>query len=130
MGWNCHQGGRGNNCFNLKRRPKFAVFDSVFPRTINFTDVDGLVEIGGHFCLLEWKGDGGAVRRGQDLLYLRFTANTKNVVLVVLGNAENMSVRAFGFYKDGVYHNAKPATLETLKNWLRGWARWADHPIE
>ena len=130
MGWNCDQGGDGKNCFNLKRRPKFGVFDDCFPRRINFTDVDGLVEIGGHFCMMEWKGDGGAVRRAQDLVYQRFTAKSMNVVIVVHGDAETMSVRAFGFYKDGHYHEAQPATLDKLKNWLRNWCKWADHPIE
>ena len=60
MRWDCDTDG----CFNVKRRPKIEMFADCFPRRINFGDVDGLVEIGGRFCLLEWKGQGGALRRG------------------------------------------------------------------
>jgi hypothetical protein len=129
MGWNCHLGGRGENCFNLKRRPKFGVFDDCFPRRINFTDVDGILEIGGHFCMMEWKGDGGSVGYGQDLLYKRFTTQSENVVIVVHGNAETMEVKSFGFYKSGIYREARTSSLEDLKGWLRGWCQWADHPV-
>ena len=121
MRWDCDKDG----CFNLKRRPKFGVFDDCFPRRINFTDVDGIIEMGGKFLMLEWKGDGGSIQRAQHLLYERFTSGTGNVALVVHGNAEDMSVRAFGYYIAGHYHEAKAATLIDLKKWLIGWATYA-----
>lgn len=127
MTWNCDEGGPGQNCFNLKRRPKFGVFDDCFPRRINFTDVDGLVEIGSSFCMMEWKSEGGSIQRAQHLVFERFTlASATNVVVVIYGDAQDMTVRGFGFYKDGIYREAKPADLAELKRWLRAWGQWAD----
>ncbi len=125
MNWDCKKDG----CFNVRRRPKFGVFDDCFPRRINFTDVDGLVEIGGHFLMMEWKGDGGSIKKAQHLVFQRFTSNPMNVVIIVHGDAETMSVQAFGYYFRGKYHEAKTATLSDLKKWLRRWATWSDRRL-
>lgn len=120
--WRCSEKG----CFNDLCRLKFQVFADCFPRGINFTDVDGMTEIGGNFCMLEWKNDGGNVKRGQDLAYRRFTESNRNIVFVVYGNAVDMSVRAFGYYWHGDYHNAKKATLDDLKSAISCWAKRTD----
>lgn len=123
LAWKCDKDG----CFNVKKRLKFAVFKDVFPRNINFTDVDGLVEVGGYFCMLEWKGDGGAVKKAQHRAYVHLTRGvTKNVVFIVYGDAETMAVRAFGYYTGGKYHDAKPRTLKDLRRWLKDWGTWAE----
>lgn len=119
MNWNCNRDG----CFNEKCRLKFAVFENVFPRRINFTDVDALVEIGGSFCMLEWKGDGGSLKRAQELAYRRFTENNSNAVVVVYGDAETMTVRSFGYFLGGDYHPATVSDLDGLRRWLSVWAQ-------
>src|SRR6185312_11715137 len=91
MRWNCAADG----CFNVKRRPKIELFTDCFPRRINFGDVDGLVELNGSFCLLEWKGKGGSVRRGQELSYIQFTKIPNNIVFIVDGDAETMNVNRY-----------------------------------
>lgn len=122
--WNCHDGGRGENCFNLKRRPKFGVFYDCFPGRISFTDVDGLVEISGCFCLLEWKGDGGSIKRGQERSYIQFTRWGGNIVFVVNGDAETMVVRDYCIFWDGKRLPTVPADLNGVKARLRKWADW------
>lgn len=120
--WNCERDG----CFNKTRRPKIELFADCFPRRINFGDVDGLVEIGGSFCLLEWKGDGGSLRRGQELSFQAFTAKPGNVVFVVHGDAETMEVKRYSFFWQKQHRPFVPATLDVLKNHIRAWAQWSD----
>ena len=122
MRWDCNHGGVGANCFNLKCRPKFGVFDGLFPRGINFSDVDGIIEYKGYFCLLEWKMDGGSVVGGQRQAYEAFAKN-KNIVFFVIGDAEAMTVKSFGYFYNGLYHEAKVATLDDFKSALLWWKR-------
>ena len=87
MRWDCERDG----CFNKKLRPKIEVFCECFPGRGSFGDVDGLVEINSHFCLLEWKtGNTIWLPRGQELCYERFSKVPWNVVLVAGGNAETI----------------------------------------
>ncbi len=120
MLWNCDRDG----CFNLKRRPKIEVFADCFPRRINFGDVDGLVEMNGFFCLLEWKGAGGTVRTGQRISYRQFTACPGNIVFVVEGDAETMEVWRYNLFWSGKEHPARDAALEDVKVRMRGWVEW------
>lgn len=120
MRWDCNADG----CFNEKRRPKIEVFAECFPRRINFGDVDGLVELNGYFCMLEWKGDGGSVKVGQRITYEKFTQTLGNVVFVVSGDAETMDVvnyRLFWLGKGGV---PVPCDLSELKARLTKWVEW------
>ena len=123
MRWNCDVDG----CFNKKRRPKIEVFADCFPRRINFGDVDGLVEYCGAFCLLEWKGEGGAVRQGQARSYIEFTQKAGNIVFVVEGNAETMEVQNYFIFWDGHRHRSQEATLDDVKTRIRGWVSWVEN---
>lgn len=119
--WKCEKDG----CFNQKRRPKIEVFADCFPGRINFGDVDGLVEVRGKFCLLEWKGDGGSVNTGQHISFGRFTATKGNAVFVVHGEAESMQVLSHFVYwlgKRGVSHIGG---LDLVKARIAKWAEWA-----
>lgn len=116
-----------DGCFNEKYRLKFNAFAGCFPRNINFTDVDALVEIGGRFLMIEWKSPGATVSYAQDRAFKAFTAR-ENIVIVVYGDAEMMAVQSFGFYASSEYHKAIPATLEDLRARLKSWAVFADTP--
>lgn len=120
MRWNCDRDG----CFNKKRRPKIEVFADCFPGGINFGDVDGLVEISGAFCLLEWKADGGVLKEGQRRSYVAFTRNPTNVVFVVHGDAETMKVRSYFVFWGGTQLATRIADLEELKDHIRKWVDW------
>ena len=121
MRWDCE----GDGCFNIKRRPKIEVFAECFPRKINFGDVDGLVEINGRFCLLEWKGEGGELKTGQRITYEAFTRLHGNAVFLVEGDAEHMTARRYSIFWNGVQGNWVRADLDSLKGSIRGWAKLA-----
>lgn len=119
--WDCDKDG----CFNTKRRPKIEEFAVCFPRTINFGDVDGLVELSGKFCLLEWKGDGGSVKTGQRISYETFTRIEGNIVFVVNGDAETMEVRSYSLFWKGRHYPTIQADLSATQQRIKQWADWA-----
>jgi hypothetical protein len=51
--WDCR-----NGCFNELMRPKIEAFAECFPRNIGMMDIDGTVELNGHFLFLEFKTSG------------------------------------------------------------------------
>jgi len=120
MRWNCEADG----CFNIKRRPKIEAFAECFPRRINFGDVDGLVELSGCFCLLEWKGDGGSVKAGQRRSYIEFTRTGGNIVFVVNGDAETMAVRDYSIFWNGKQRPAVVGDLDAVKARIKKWVAW------
>jgi len=117
MRWDCER----NGCFNKVCRPKIEIFSPCFPGRINFGDVDGVVEIKGCFCFLEWKGEGGEIKTGQRILFEQFTKVKGNAVFVVEGDAESMKVDRYCRFKLGAKGPWKKATLEEVKSALRGW---------
>lgn len=120
--WKCAERG----CFNVKVRPKIERFADCFPGRINFGDVDGLVEMSGVFCLLEWKGDGGQVQTGQHISFTNFTKQqVGNIVFVVAGNSETMDVTGYFVYWKGKRHPWVDANLDSLKLRIKGWADYA-----
>ena len=123
--WQCDKDG----CFNVKRRPKIEAFADCFPGRINFGDVDGLVELRGAFCLLEWKGDGGSLRTAQRIAFEAFTRqHFGNVVYVVNGSAETMEAQSFCRFWNGKCEKTRSADLDAVKASIKGWVRWVQHP--
>lgn len=120
MRWDCEKSG----CFNKKRRPKIEQFAGCFPRRINFGDVDGLVELNGYFCLLEWKGDGGKLHTGQRMSFEAFTRQLGNIVFVVDGNAETMKIQRYSMFWLGKQTPPEITDLDGLRTKLQGWVSW------
>ena len=120
MRWKCNSDG----CFNVKRRPKIELFAECFPRRINFGDVDGLVELNGRFCMLEWKGQGGSIHTGQKLSFEAFTRISGNVVFVVDGDAETMNVTQYRVFWRGKLEPAVAGGIDALKARIANWANW------
>ena len=122
MRWDCEERG----CFNKAHRLKMEIFHDCFPGRINFTDVDGIVEINGYGLMLEWKGSGVPIKvgSGQHIMYGRLTRGKKITVLVVNGDASDMSVEGIGWYFDGKKTEPVDADFETLKKWIKDWISW------
>ena len=120
--WDCKRYG----CFNVKRRPKIQAFAECFPRGINFGDVDGMVELAGAFCLLEWKGDGGTIKTGQRLSYIKFTQFHGNIVFLVNGDAETMEVKDYSIFWKGKQGRLIAGNLWDVKQRMRDWAKWME----
>jgi hypothetical protein len=128
--WDCDKSG----CFNKVKRPKIEQFHGCFPRNSNFGDVDGLVELGGAFCLLEWKSDGGALKHGQRRALEAFVRlHQKNVVFVVDGDAATMKVNAFQILmRNGsgavTWTSVEDTSFEDLRTRIARWATWIEGP--
>ena len=120
--WRCTKDG----CFNILRRPKIEVFADCFPRRINFGDIDGVVELNGRFCLLEWKGDGGSIGIGQRRFFIRLTATNGNVVFVAHGDAEKMTITGYSLFWQGKQRSFVKSDLGGLKTRIRKWAMLAE----
>ena len=120
MQWDCRRQG----CFNLKKRPKIEMFADCLPGKIAFTDVDGLVEIKGNLLLLEWK-DHQALHAGQRILFERMTLLCPTTVLIVEGDAEQMTVSSIRTAWEGRIGPPVQADLDSLRRDIREWADWA-----
>lgn len=75
--------------------------------------------------MLEWKGDRGRVRMGQDITYRAFTRRLGNIVFVVEGNAETMRINRYCIYWLGKAHDWVAADFGALKTRVRGWSAYA-----
>ena len=117
MRWDCEKQG----CFNRIKRPKIEVFADCFPGRISFGDVDGVVEIDGHFLYLEWKPAQTTIATGQRILIERRTSDGLSTYLIVAGNAETMQVESYAIAWNGKLHPWQKASLEDVKERIRGW---------
>lgn len=125
MRWKCSP----EHCFNRLKRPKIEVFAECFPGNIQMSDVDGEVEIKGHWLRLEWKAQGAPLPLGQEINYKELTKTTQTVVFIVYGDPENMTVSAFDIAWQGKMMIKQGASLDDLKARFVQWAIWADGPF-
>lgn len=89
------------------------------------SDVDGIVEIGGRFLLLEWKTEGGSVETGQRIMFERMTAiSHKWTVIVVHGDARLMEASGLQVFREGKAGPVEAVDITGLKARI---SRWADH---
>ena len=121
MHWDCDRDG----CFEKKKRVKLGYFDDCFPGCIGMTDIDGFVEIRSNFFLLEWKGPGVHVPRGQEIAYSRLTASRVFTLLVVEGDAEHMTAERFQLWVGGRPKPWRRAGLEGTKKIISRWSEYA-----
>ena len=117
--WRC----QSNGCYLTECHPKIEVFADCFPNRIAMSDIDGVVEINGHFIFMEWKGHGGKLTDGQKTLINRMTALSEKVIFfVVYGDSKTMEVTEFyRYHKDKRYHYK--AGLDVLKEHFEIWAK-------
>ena len=133
MRWNCDNQG----CFNVKKRIKLGEFDECFPRGAGMGDVDGVVEIGGHFLLHEWKDpsllpngwetkDMRQRASGQTYMFNRMAKDDKWTVVVIYGDAETMEIVAIEVFAKGTHHRIIKCDLAKLKARCKRWADKVD----
>jgi hypothetical protein len=121
MLWDCARQG----CFNVKKRLKFWAFKEALPGRIAFSDVDGVVEIGGQFLFLEWKGNGAPLPLGQRIMFERLSSLPGVTVALVEGDAETMTCRRIAIAKDGRIGAPEPCDFDGLLAAIREWASQA-----
>lgn len=122
--WDCERQG----CFNKVHRPRFEMLNDVLPGKIGFTDIDAIVEINGRGLMIEWKGIGVLIPKGQEIMFRRLTSRGALTVFVVEGHAYNMTVESLQAIDDGEIKPKVPATLDTLRDWIIYWVEWARGP--
>lgn len=123
MRWNCREKGK---CYNETLRPRIEEFAGCFPGKISFSDVDGIVEIGGHFLLLEWKSDGGELRGGQRIMYQNMTAISPRFhVIVVHGHPREMLIESVQVFRGGEAGSVEPCDFSGLFERIEAWAKKA-----
>jgi hypothetical protein len=122
MRWNCERSG----CFNIKCRPKIEMFHDCFPRNINFSDVDGIVELNGRGLMLEWKNKPTTILgTGQGYMFERLTTGRVLTVVCAAGNAETMEMTHIAAFVDGCWRPWREASLQVLRERIKTWVRWA-----
>lgn len=120
MRWNCEKSG----CYNIKHRPKIEQFAASLPRKIGMTDVDAMVEVGGRFLLLEFKGEGVTqIPTGQRIALERLSSLSDRITIVaVSGNAETMDVRAIQTLHSGKWSGWQICNMMGLQQRIHAWA--------
>ena len=114
-----------SGCFNKARRPKIEVFHDALPGKISFGDVDGIVEIEGNALVLEWKGEGAPIAKGQEIMWKRLTRNGVFTVFVIEGDAKTMETFSVRMFFRGKLHDAEKADLEAVKAKIARWVTYA-----
>jgi hypothetical protein len=127
-----------DGCFNDTIRARVEIFAECFPRAIGFTDIDYMVEIGGHGLIQEFKHPGEPLKDGQRKAFERLTEPCpqcgyvgRMMVFIVTAENRGQDVHAYTPIFGGKMRATKEANLDDLKERLRGWAAWADNmPFE
>lgn len=81
---------------------------------------------------LEWKSEARELPTGQRILYERLTLSGLCSAMIIVGDAETMTVAATSIFDRGLQYPSygyEPANLPLVKNRLAAWSRWAaQHP--
>lgn len=126
MRYNC--GANAENCFNRKKRLKFAALDVAMPRKIAFTDIDGFSELNGYCCFIEWKEPGAPLGYAQEKAFTNLTRlSPKIVVFVVAGDAEHMSVQSWKVIYEGAVDAEQYGDIDAFRDLLSSWGEFADN---
>ena len=119
-----------------KRLWDWTPFNECFPRGIRIGDVDGFVEIGGCFLILDGKPLGGEVKKGQLMAFTRLVALSERIAYVVLYGDPPMGVKGMKIIRkrygqvDGVSYVADLAfALRFVRRWARAASQFRnEHP--
>jgi hypothetical protein len=123
--WDCRRQG----CFNVHKRPKIERFADCLPGRLAFSDIDAVAEVNGNLLVLEWK-EHRRIPLGQRLLYARWTALGPATVLLVVGDAQEMTVEEMACVYEGNLGPWRGTDLDGLRQEIRAWAEWAlAHPV-
>lgn len=113
-------------CYIKTQTPDWRFLLGAFPREIEPTDIDGFVEINGHFLTLEWKGANADLTTGQARAFKPRTATPKDVVIVLYGDALRTRVDAMRVIWKGKLGAKQQANNATVYARCKAWAEWAE----
>jgi hypothetical protein len=117
--WNCIISG----CFNYHRHFDIEHLAQCFPRGINFTDLDGFVELGGNFLVVEFKMNGADATGGQQRAFQALTALSERIkVLVVRCDYRTSEIFGLKVIKGGHVGEWKECDFDRFIQFLTHWA--------
>lgn len=112
-------------CYLQNFHPKTEWFAPLFPGKINFSDMDRIVEVAGRALVLEWKGYGGEISKGQEIMWGRLTRGTMMTTIAVEGDPKSMDVSAYRICFNGKWQDWKEGGLLDLTDRIKKWNDWA-----
>ena len=117
-------------CYLIECHPKAEWFAPCFPGKISFSDMDRIVERNGRALILEWKGPGGEISKGQEIMWQKLTRGTMLTTIAVNGDPKTMEVSAYRICWNGKWDKwCECGTIE-LHDKMKAWAEWAEtHPV-
>jgi hypothetical protein len=98
----------------------------MFPDGINFTDLDGFVELNGRFLIQEWKWPGTPITDGQHKAFLSFSRLPGCAVYLINGDVGKMQPTSIRFYWQGKCGDERQINLDDLRRAIKKWAVLAD----
>lgn len=124
--WNCRG---GQDCFKDNACPNWAFLEGAFPRNCLPTDLDGFIELGNRFLILEWKMEAASLKRGQQMLFESLTAagqRNQFIVLVLYGSPRTMEVVYSQVIHNGKVEKAELSSTEGAIDFCNRWAGFAE----
>ena len=128
MRWNCDLKG----CFQEKGKPKIERFHECFPGKVNFSDIDGITELGGSLLVLEWKAPGDKLLKSQRLIWEALTrqcgnhGRRENLAVIVWGDTETTEPEKYATIYRGVYRERGPVNFDGLCDVFEKWSHLVD----
>lgn len=122
-----------DGCY-VEQLPLWDDLIAALPAGMRPTDVDGLLEIGGHFLFLEEKRAGAGPDEGQRRA-LRALARLPNHTVVLFRPGRNSEQEVLLYTPAGEPQGWQPWTRERLLKWVGTWAAvaqgcWAEESAE
>lgn len=119
--WDCPTDG----CYR-DQLPDWSPLNDCFPRAgIRVTDIDGMVEVGGHFLFIEWKPPKVPVPDGQMRALTRLSTLPRITVLIVWG-ITTLEPEQWQILSKGQVSDPHPVDFITWHSWINAWATVAD----
>lgn len=115
-----------HGCFLKRHVLKFGVFDGIFPRGINFSDIDASLEYNYQILEMEWKKSKECITKGQKLYIKRKTAALRCTFIVVIGDAENMQCSEYQVWYSGKPGKWVEGDINALKERIAAWRKYVD----
>lgn len=117
----CQTGG----CYIKRQTPDWGFLDSSFSGRIRVTDIDGAVEVNGHLLLLEWKGEGVPLLRGQEIMFQQITKANNITVFLVHGDPVESKPTELAVYWNGIAGKLEKCDKDKLQQRCRDWENHA-----
>ena len=117
MRHNCETGG----CYLKVQTPDWGFLDNSFSGKIRVSDIDGIVEANGKLLILEWKGSGVPITKGQEIMFKKCTERNDIYVFVINGSAKESFVDYIRIFANGKIIFEDNCTNKQLQKYCNSW---------